>query len=62
MDVVELTKDLIGLPSVSSENNADVSDYLAERLRGLDFEVEYVEYQDAKGVRKVSVVGKKRRR
>ncbi len=59
MDVVELTKDLIGLPSVSSDSNAGVSDFLAERFRELDFEVEYVEYQDAKGVRKVSVVGKK---
>jgi len=59
MDVVELTKDLVAFQSVSSDSNAEVSEFLAERLRELDFEVEYIECQVDTDAHKVSVVGKK---
>lgn len=50
---------LIAFPSVSKTSNAEISDWVADRLRGLRFDVERTEYRDEAGVRKVNVVGRR---
>ncbi|MBD3674715.1 MAG: M20 family metallopeptidase [Planctomycetaceae bacterium] len=57
MDALTYLKDLIRFPSVSSTSNREISDHVAEKLKDLGFEVEYLEYRDAEDVLKVSVVG-----
>ncbi|MFN8482486.1 MAG: M20/M25/M40 family metallo-hydrolase [Anaerolineae bacterium] len=61
MDPVELTKTLVRMPSVSSQSNAAISDYVETLLRQDDFETERLEYTDANGELKVSIVGRKGR-
>lgn len=58
VDVVQLTKDLIGVGSESRISNAAVSDLIEENLRRLGFDVERLEYTDENGERKVNVVGR----
>src|SRR5262245_3862633 len=50
---------LVGFDSVSRRSNADVSDAVEHILRELGFEIERLEYDDNRSVRKVCVVGKK---
>ena len=58
-DVVQLTKDIVAINSVSAHSNAQVSDLLEETLKGCAFEVERLEYVDDQGERKISLVGRK---
>ena len=58
LDVVELTKDLIAIPSVSQDTNLEISDYLDRLLSQAGFEVERLEYLDDHGIRKISLVAK----
>lgn len=55
----ELLESLIRFPSVSDISNADVSQWVAERLTELGFDVERVAYQDAAGVDKVNILGRR---
>lgn len=58
-DVIKLTQDLVAIPSVSQQSNAEVSDYIEDWLRGHGFdEIERLEYDDDYG-RKVNVIAKK---
>ncbi len=50
---------LISFPSVSKTSNAEISSWVADRLRGLRFDVEQTDYRDDAGVRKVNVVGRR---
>ena len=59
MDMLQLTKQLVGFPSPSHESNADISEFLVGQLRAMDFDIETVEYDDARGTRKVNVLGRK---
>ena len=59
MDVVQLTKDLVAVPSVSRWSNAAVSDVAEAALKRAGFEVERLAYTDDNGEHKVTVVGKK---
>jgi len=59
MHALDYTKDLVAFGSVSSLSNADVSDYVERALQKLEFDTERIEYNDAAGVRKVNVVGKR---
>ncbi|MFN8471646.1 MAG: M20/M25/M40 family metallo-hydrolase [Anaerolineae bacterium] len=59
MDPVELTKTLVRMPSVSSQSNAAIADYVETLLREDGFETERLEYTDANGALKVSIVGRK---
>ena len=61
MNVIELSKDLIGYNSVSANSNAEIANFLEARLNDIDFETERIEYQDKDNVRKVSIVGRKGR-
>ncbi len=59
MDPIELTKTLVRMPSVSTQSNAAVSDYVETLLRDDGFETERLEYVDANGELKVNIVGRK---
>ncbi len=53
---IEILKQMIAFPSVSSVSNQEVSDWVSERLESLGFQVEQTTYVDAGGVTKVNVV------
>lgn len=59
MNALEHTSDMVAFGSISSQSNADVSDYVEGVLKRLEFDTERIEYADAAGVRKVNIVGKK---
>ena len=59
MEVVELTRDLIGYDSVSRHSNAPLMDYLETQLKEIGCEVERIAYTDPEGVLKVSLVARK---
>jgi acetylornithine deacetylase len=56
-DVIQLTQELIAIPSASTVSNAAVADFLADRLRRVGFEVERLSYDDH-GAEKVSLVAR----
>ena len=58
MDVVELTKNLVAIPSVSRYSNRPISDFIAGRLRRACFELEEITYTD-QGEEKVSLVARR---
>jgi acetylornithine deacetylase len=59
MDALRYARELIAFDSVSRRSNVAVSEHVEATLRSLDFETERVEYDDAAGVRKVNVIGRK---
>ncbi|MGB0383893.1 MAG: M20/M25/M40 family metallo-hydrolase [Ardenticatenaceae bacterium] len=59
MDVLELTKELVAIKSVSRWSNREVSDFLEDVLNKCAFEVERLTYIDPNGEEKVSLVAKK---
>jgi len=59
MNALDYDKDMVSFDSTSSRSNADVSDYVENTLKKLDFITERIEYEHPPGVRKVNVVGKK---
>lgn len=58
LEALSLARDLIAIPSVSSQSNAEVSDYAAAVLAREGFDIERLSYSD-NGVEKVSVVARK---
>ena len=56
--VVDYASELIRYGSVSTLSNVDVTDCVEAHLKRIGFEVERLEFDDAAGVRKASVVGK----
>ncbi len=56
---IDSLKQLIAFPSVSSTSNRPVSDWVAEHLEAIGFEVEQTSYRDEKGIEKVNVVGRR---
>lgn len=61
MTALDFAQRLVAFESTSALSNAPVSDYVEATLKELGFEIERLEYDDARGVRKVSIVGKKGR-
>jgi acetylornithine deacetylase len=59
LDVVELTKELVAIDSVSRGSNAAIADALEPLLRRCGFDVERLEHRDANGEAKHSLVGVK---
>lgn len=59
MDPIQVASDLVAIPSISAVSNADAADLVDRLLRRSGFETELLDYIDANGVKKVSVVGKK---
>ena len=61
MNVIELSKGLIGYGSVSTNSNVEIANFLEERLNEIDFETERIEYKDNDNVQKANIVGRKGR-
>lgn len=61
MNALDYVQELVRFESTSSLSNAEVSDHVDHVLRKLDFSVERIEFDDASGVHKVNVIGKKGR-
>ena len=59
MNALDFASRLVSFDSVSRRSNVAVSDFAALTLGSLGFEVERLEYDDAQGVRKACVIGKK---
>ena len=59
MDALDYARDLIAFDSISPVSNCAVTDYVEEKLKRLGFETERLEFHDAVGIRKASVVGKR---
>lgn len=58
MDVVELSKELVAIPSVSRDSNRPISDFVADLLRRAGFDLEEITYTD-QSEEKVSLVARK---
>ena len=59
MEALDYLHDLVPMNTTSSRSNLPAADYVEEVLKRLDFETERIEYDDANGVRKASIVGKR---
>ncbi|GAB4147243.1 MAG: M20 family metallopeptidase [Planctomycetaceae bacterium] len=59
MNALEYAQKLVAFESTSSLSNVPVSDFVQSELERLGFSVERVEYEDARGVRKANVIGKR---
>ena len=59
MDAIEYAKRLVAFESPSFLSNVAVIDFVEETLKSQGFLIERLEYDDAAGVRKATVVGKK---
>lgn len=59
MKALEFAQRLVAFDSVSRKSNIEVSDYVANELRRLQFDVERLEYTDDNGVRKANLVAKR---
>ncbi|MBM3264287.1 MAG: M20/M25/M40 family metallo-hydrolase [candidate division Zixibacteria bacterium] len=59
LDAVGLTRDMVDIKSVSRWNNVAISEYVESWMKAKGFDVEWLEYTDENGERKVSLVGKK---
>ncbi len=59
MDALRYVQDLVAHDSTSILSNVAVSDYVENALRELGFDTERIEYDDARGVRKVNVAAKR---
>ena len=57
-DVIQLTKDLVAIPSASNISNAEVSDFVEAQLKQIGFAVERLAYTEPTGEEKVSLVAK----
>ncbi len=58
LNVIELTKTLIEMRSVSQDSNGPISDYLQAILEEMGCEIERLEYTDPNGELKVNVIGR----
>ena len=59
MKALEYDKELVRFESTSVLSNASIGDYAEKTLKRLGFATERIEYEDAEGVRKVNVIGKR---
>jgi acetylornithine deacetylase len=58
MTALDYTREFVAFDSVSVRSNVAVTDCIESRMRTLGFEIERLEYDDANGVRKATVVGR----
>ena len=59
MKALEYAKQLVSFESTSVLSNVAVTDYAQQQLQKIGFTVERVDYNDANGIRKACVVGRK---
>ena len=55
-DVIQLTKDIVSISSVSHQSNTIICDLLEETLKRCEFEVERLQFIDQEGKTKISLV------
>ena len=58
LDVVKLTRQLVAYPSESQTSNVEVTEFIADILAQMDFEIERLPYVDKNGVDKISIVAR----
>ncbi len=58
MNALQYARELLAFDSVSSKSNVAVTSFVQAALGRLGFEIERLEYDDARGIRKACVVGK----
>ncbi len=58
MNALQYARELVAFDSVSSKSNVEVTSFVQAALGRLGFEIERLDYDDARGVRKACVVGK----
>jgi acetylornithine deacetylase len=56
---LQMVKAMVAYPSVSEASNEAVSQYVADQLKAMQFELEWHSYADATGQTKVSIVAKR---
>ncbi|MCA9019691.1 MAG: M20 family metallopeptidase [Planctomycetaceae bacterium] len=59
MDALNYTKELVEFESTSCYSHVEVTNYVEAALKELGFEIERIEYKDAKGVQKANVIGRR---
>lgn len=59
MTALEYTRKLVEFESTSSLSNVPVSDYVEDTLKRLGFVTERLEYDDANGIRKATIISRK---
>ncbi|HAW32480.1 MAG TPA: acetylornithine deacetylase, partial [Planctomycetaceae bacterium] len=59
MDALNYTRELVTFESTSCFSNLAVSDYVEAVLKNLGFAIERLEYNDAKGIRKANIIGRR---
>lgn len=59
LDLLQLSKDLVAIRSVSRASNAEIANFLAEILKGIGFEIERLAYTDPNGEQKINLVARK---
>jgi acetylornithine deacetylase len=59
MNALDFTRRLVSFESISRNSNLPVTDFAETTLRELGFATERLEFDDAQGVRKACVIGKK---
>lgn len=59
MNALNYAQNLVSYDSISRKSNVAVSNYVDDTLQSLGFQTERIDYQDANGVQKSCVVGKK---
>ncbi|WP_339676150.1 M20 family metallopeptidase [uncultured Gimesia sp.] len=59
MDALNYTRELVAFESTSCFSNLAVSDYVEAVLKNLGFAIERLEYNDAKGIRKANIIGRR---
>jgi acetylornithine deacetylase len=59
MTALDYAKQLVAFESTSVFSNVPVTDFVEQTLQRLGFQTERIEFDDARGVRKANVVGKK---
>src|SRR5262245_9662103 len=59
MNAVDYARQLVAFPSVSRNSNVAITEFAERTLKDLGFTTERIDYDDAHGVRKACVTGKK---
>lgn len=61
MNPLPIARDLVAVPSVSSQPNGPVAAVTAQWMSNCGFEIERLEFVDPQGITQVNLVGKKGR-
>lgn len=57
-NVLDLTKKLVSMPTVSKDSNVEITEYIERLLTSAEFEIERCDYTDQNGVQKANLIAK----